>query len=226
MSYTDTERTRLQGLIDADPQVQTILREIQAIPFGDLPRRREAQVRLQNAINRISPDLAQSSMGEGYQVRDGQVEREPGEWGRLGRTALIGAGMGLGAYGLGAALGGGASAAAAPGALGPSTPGNIAATTAATVPPASLAAGVGGVGAGSKILDALTSKSGAASLASLIPLLMRGGGNGGGSGDAFTNNAQLQSLLDMSVNRAQRTDPLHAAVTQLAMSRLPTNMQR
>lgn len=50
--------------------------------------------------------------------------------------------------------------------------------------------------------------------------------SGSGAGDMLANNPQLQSLLDMSVNRAQRTDPLHQSITQLAMSRLPANMQR
>ena len=66
---------------------------------------------------------------------------------------------------------------------------------------------------------------GAGPLAALLPLLSNQQG-GGGSPDPFGNNPQLKSLMDMSVNRAQRTDPLHEAVTTLAMSRLPTNVQR
>lgn len=70
-----------------------------------------------------------------------------------------------------------------------------------------------------------------AKLAPLIPLLTLAhgggsGGTGGAPGPGLLDNPGLKSLLDISVNRAQRTDPLHAAVTQLAMSRLPTNMQR
>lgn len=81
---------------------------------------------------------------------------------------------------------------------------------------------------GQDLLDQLKSGKGIMSLASLIPMLMaaHGGGNSNGGGDPLSQNPQLNSLLDMSVNRAQRTDPLHQAVTQLAMSRLPTNVQR
>lgn len=93
-----------------------------------------------------------------------------------------------------------------------------------------VAGGVAG-GIGQKLLKSLTSGQGIASLASLIPLLLaiRGGGggsNGGAGAGDFAQMPQLNSLLDMSVNRAQRTDPLHQAVTQLAMARLPTNVQR
>lgn len=82
---------------------------------------------------------------------------------------------------------------------------------------------------GQSLVDRLTNPR---NLASLLPLLMaatnRGGGGNGGAGGAgdFAQMPQLNSLLDMTVNRAQRTDPLHQAVTQLAMSRLPTSVQR
>lgn len=77
------------------------------------------------------------------------------------------------------------------------------------------------------LLDTLKSTKGIASLASLIPLLLSNRGGGGNPlNDLLSQNPQISSLMDMSVQRAQRTDPLHQAVTQLAMSRMPTNMQR
>lgn len=67
-----------------------------------------------------------------------------------------------------------------------------------------------------------------AGLAGLIASLATrpGSGSGGDGGDPLAQDPQLKALLDMSVNRAQRLDPLHQSITQLAMSRMPTNMQR
>lgn len=135
-------------------------------------------------------------------------------------------------YGVGGALGLGVADAAFPGLFGAGAGGSVAGDVAG-VDAAIGGAGAAGAGAaggiGQHLLDQLKSGKGIASLASLIPLLMAaggGGGNNGGGGDLLSQNPQLNSLLDMSVNRAQRTDPLHQAVTQLAMSRLPTNVQR
>jgi hypothetical protein len=56
----------------------------------------------------------------------------------------------------------------------------------------------------------------------LLPLLMaRGGGNGGGVGNVGESMPQLNRMLDMSVQRAERTDPLHQMVTRLAEQRMP-----
>lgn len=91
---------------------------------------------------------------------------------------------------------------------------------------AGAAAGASG-GAGRALLDQLTSGQGIAGLAGLLTTLaMRPNGGGGGSGDPFSTNPQLQHLLDVSSQRVDRTDPLHQSITQLAMSRLPTNVQR
>lgn len=88
------------------------------------------------------------------------------------------------------------------------------------------AGGAGAAGAGG-LLSQLTSGQGLAGLAGLLTTLaMRPNSGSGGSGNGLADNAQLQRLLDMSAQRAERTDPLHQAVTQLAMSRMPTNMQR
>lgn len=144
----------------------------------------------------------------------------PFDWGNLLNIGVAG-GLGAGALSAAGAFGGGAGAGAG----------------AMYGPPESLAAGAGGAGAaagaggvGASLLKNLTSIKGIASLAGLIPLLMsaKGGGGDAGAGGAggFAQMPQLNSLMDMSVNRAQRTDPLHQAVTQLAMSRLPTNVQR
>ncbi len=84
-------------------------------------------------------------------------------------------------------------------------------------------------GAGSKLLDSLTSAKGVTSLAGLAAMLAtRPGGNSGSANGlpGGAGNDQLTQLMEMASQRAQRTDPLHQAVTQLAMSRLPTNVQR
>lgn len=123
----------------------------------------------------------------------------------------------------------GAPAAAA---LGPSTAGNIAATTAASAPPSILAAAgptaaaTTTAGVGSQILNSLRGRDGAAALMSLLPLLAARGGVGGNSGLGNLDTSRLNGLLDMTTERAKRTDPLHQSVTQLAMSRLPTGVQR
>lgn len=87
-----------------------------------------------------------------------------------------------------------------------------------------------GAGGGGGLIDSLTSPKSLAGLAGLITTLAtRPGGPGGGGGspdDVLKQYPQLAAMLDMSVNRAQRTDPLHQAITQLAMNRLPTNVQK
>lgn len=92
------------------------------------------------------------------------------------------------------------------------------------------AANGAGQGLGSRIgnglVDTLTSGNGIAGLAGLLTTLATRPNNSGGSGNGIGDNAQLQRLLDMSAQRAERTDPLHQAITQLAMNRLPTNVQR
>lgn len=100
---------------------------------------------------------------------------------------------------------------------------SVAAPPASSIPSGVASAG----GAGSKILDMLTSGEGVAAMAGLIGALTggRGGGNNGLQ-QLIGQNPQLGQLLDISAGRAQRTDPLHAAITQLAMNRLPTSVQR
>lgn len=80
-------------------------------------------------------------------------------------------------------------------------------------------------GVGQQILNALKSREGAAALMSLLPLLAARSG-GGNSGLGNLDTSRLNGLLDMTTERAKRTDPLHQSVTQLAMSRLPTGVQR
>lgn len=140
--------------------------------------------------------------------------------------------------GVGAGLGLGVADAAFPSLFGAGTGGSVAGDVAGVDQAiANAGAGVYGTGAGlaggigKTLLNNLTSTKGIASLASLLPLLMAAkgaGGSGSGTGAAtpFANQGQLDSLLNMTVNRAERTDPLHQAVTQLAMSRLPMNVQR
>lgn len=89
---------------------------------------------------------------------------------------------------------------------------------------AARAGGAGGIGG--KLLDSITSGNGIAGLAGLIATLATRPNGGGGSGDLMSQNPQLSELLNMSAERARRTDPLHQSITQLAMQRLPTNVQR
>ena len=89
--------------------------------------------------------------------------------------------------------------------------------------------GVPSGGVGSDLLARLRGKDGVTALASLLPLLAaatRGGTPGGAAAGQAAMPTGLEAMLNMSVERAKRTDPLHQSITQLAMSRLPTNMQR
>lgn len=178
-------------------------------------------------------------LSQEWKVENGQLVRSDPWLARnawwLAPTALVGGSA------LGAALGGAGTAtpAAATSGVLPSsdftalTPlGGIQAAPATSAanalasPAASAGAAAGGIGG--SILHALTSKAGIGALASLAPLLA-GGAGGGGRNPIQDFNAQypqLNELLTMSANRASRTDPLHQAVTQLAMSRLPTSVQR
>lgn len=142
------------------------------------------------------------------------------DWGNLATlgTAIV---MSAGAADAAGLLGG------APAVLGPPAPAAL-----GTIGPT---AGAGAVGGLAGVLKHLGGAQGIASLAGLLPLLL-GGGLGGGGGGGTPGGGQtspltsltpdISALLNMSVNRAQRTDPLHQAVTALAMSRLPTNVQR
>lgn len=95
-------------------------------------------------------------------------------------------------------------------------------------------AGTDAANAGSGLLKNLTSAGGLAKLAGIIPALMSfahgsGGGNGGGNGlsDDFIKQAYADAQREHAMQEARyrRVDPLHEAVTQLAYSRMPTNMQ-
>lgn len=157
-----------------------------------------------------------------WNSREGTYD-QPINWGNLASLALGGAmagpmvgpliakGVGsLGsAFGGGGAGAGGGGAAAAEAALGTVVPGAAGGLTLGTVvknliplaaPLIGLASGGGGEA---------------------------GGGGGGASGtDLLTQYPQLQELLAISAERSRRTDPLHQAITQLAMGRLPTSVQR
>lgn len=170
--------------------------------------------------------------------------------GLLGGAALIG-----GLSGLDALIGGGGAAAAGgttatgggllpsttiPAATGTLTTGAVAApTTAGAIGaaggwvPGAAGSAVGsatgapssGGGVGSDLLARLRGSDGAAALATLLPLLAASA-RSGNAGTPAPMPAGLTDMLNMSVERAKRTDPLHQSITQLAMSRLPTNMQR
>jgi hypothetical protein len=168
----------------------------------------------------------------------------------MGYGALASSGA-LGSAAAGTGGGSGAGAAGAAGGVLPSsnlsgnallaatqaTPGAIASQgVSAGIPLGGIAAsaGAGAAGAagggasaaggiGNALKSALTSSDGLGALASLIPMLMaaRGGGDGGGVGNISQSMPQLNRMLDMSVQRAERTDPLHQMVTRLAEQRMP-----
>lgn len=183
------------------------------------------------------------------QGNDGNLYATPHQgWLLRNMPWLIMGGMAAGAGA--AALGGGAAAGAVPTTINAAgLPVNMsAAATAGITPLGGLGAAVGkglvagagksgpswaadalGGGASGGIKGFLTDPKNYAGLAGLLTTLAtRPGGNGGGGNadDILAQNPQLKSLLDMSVNRAERLDPLHQSITQLAMSRMPTNMQR
>lgn len=84
------------------------------------------------------------------------------------------------------------------------------------------------------------------SLLNFLKQMLGGGGSGGGSNASkiaqagiaglgallgsrqknVLDDATVQQLLQMSLKRQQRTDPLHESVTQLAMAMMPTAYQK
>jgi hypothetical protein len=94
-----------------------------------------------------------------------------------------------------------------------------AAALGATPAGGSVAGATGGSGL-SNVIKSLTSTSNIPSLIGLGTSLLGGmGGNGSQSGE-------LDRIKQITEARMRRVDPLHQAITSLAMSRLPTNMQR
>lgn len=175
---------------------------------------------------------------QSYDVRGGRLVSNDHSLrnGILGGAALIG-----GLSGLDALINGGVGAAAAVGGMGPfDTASGLAGGALGPMPelggylPGTAGAVGGGVttgvttgaGAGSGIASRLTDPKNAASIASLIGMLAAGGAGGGGGTNSLTSNPQVQSLLDTVTNRAKATDPLFQSINQLAMSRLPTSVQK
>lgn len=135
----------------------------------------------------------------------------------------------------GAAGGGGATGATTSMIPGTGIPVVAGVGPAVTAPP-SVAAGLGTVAArtavptatqsiGQRIANAMTSREGIASLATILPMLMARGGGGTRSalGNAADTSSQLNELIGMQTERARRTDPLHQMVTRLAEARMPTS---
>lgn len=83
----------------------------------------------------------------------------------------------------------------------------------------------GGSSIGRKILNSLISPGGAVGLAGVIGALMAKNNSGGG-GDIGSQYPQLNELLNIQTDRVKRTDPLHQALTQSAMNRMPVNVQQ
>jgi hypothetical protein len=145
--------------------------------------------------------------------------------GILGGIGVIG-----GTTALGALAGGGGAATA----LGPwDTPTGLAGPALATGPTlgsvsgataAGTSAAGAGAGVGSRWLRELTTPQNATGLAALVGMLASH--NGSGANTSLTSSPQVQSLLDSVTSRAKATDPLFQSINQLAMSRLPTSVQK
>ncbi|MGE0445582.1 MAG: hypothetical protein AB7P99_10160 [Vicinamibacterales bacterium] len=183
-------------------------------------------------------------MGHDLKVERGRLVSDNNSTrnGILGGIGVIG-----GLSGLDAVIGGGTAGAATAGGTLPATtiPAATGTLTTGAVAPAMTtgAAAVGGAavpgatgaitggggspsgGVGGDLLNQIRNGNGAAAVTALLPLLAAAT-RGGGGGNQVAYPAGLESMLNMSVERAKRTDPLHQSITQLAMSRLPTNMQR
>ncbi len=237
---------QIQAQLDADPGYQNLLK---TIPYADRSRPQKIQAYVQSqhpdlwaAMNGL-PQTNGNSSGYGVDTtgKVGEGHNTPA-W----EIAATGAGMGLGAYGLNAlmpaAAGAGGVAPLGSETMGTSATGDIAGGASGTDFGLSGAPGVGATGPdlvnGSGLpsgipsgLAGLLSGKGLGALAGLIPMLAMSGnlggpGSGGGSVPNVLDNPQLQSLLNSAVGRVKNTDPLQAAISQLAMSRLPTNVQR
>lgn len=180
-------------------------------------------------------------------VPQGGFAKSRGEWNP--QTGQYDQGMNM--SGLGGAILGGA-AVAGPAVIGPalfgpgaaaapvgglSADGTIPFTTAPGVHAAALSGSVGpasglgaaggsaagGAAASGGLAGFLKNLTGGQNLTSFIGLgtSLAGGLGGGGSSDD-----ELKNLQAITEARMRRVDPLHQAITNLAMSRLPTNMQR
>lgn len=159
------------------------------------------------------------SRGE-WNPTTGQYEQSLNQGGLMGLVegaSAVAAPFALGALMPTAASAGAGAAAGENAALGAHaglTAGGAAAGVAGTA--AGMAAGAGANG----LVHGLTSNIGP--LAGLITSLS-GAGAGGGGG---SNQDQLARLQAITEARMRRVDPLHQMVTQLAASRLPINVQR
>jgi hypothetical protein len=207
----------------------------------------EAQ-RVANARSRAA--RAGVNVGPGRIGEDG-VLRDPNEepWyldPRIMGPAVVGAGSVVGAL-AGPAAAGGAASGVLPSSSLPASmtmnavpPAIASQGVSAAVPLGGMAAGAGAAGAAAggaatgagqsiarRAANGLTSDTGITALAGLLPMLMAGAANNGydrGMPDSPYSD-QLGQLLNMTTQRAQRTDPLHQMVTRLAESRMPTNMR-
>ena len=211
------------GAWQTDPEVQRLAQAVMAANAAPFTGQKRTQLDQATAAlqHYIDANRARLGVPDGYSVRgDGQLHKTGYPWWVIPAT---GAGMALGGLGLGAALGGSAAGAAtgaiaapvgtvAPGVVNLATPASNAA--AAAVPPAA-SGGLSGV------IKSLTSAGNLPSLVGLGTSLLGGLGNGGGS-----NNAELDRIQQITEARMRRADPLHQAITSLAMSRLPTAFQR
>lgn len=177
-----------------------------------------------------------------------QWDNQEGQWRSpidIGKVASWGVGAGLGVGALDAAGVFGAGAGAGTGStvgLGPSTPANIAATSAAAhAVPASLAVGTGAsAGAGAaltQILRSIATPRGAAGLAALLPVLTHGLGSGGSGGSGgtipmpdlsqnpFADLAPPTDARDayaMQKGRVTEAQPLYDALVAQAYGMTPT----
>lgn len=219
---------QLQARVDADPSVQN---------FTGWRRNASAGGRVDNpdALSVHIKALLGNQLPDGYDVsQDGQIvytnktpALQQAAWAALpiAGVSALGAALpsaaGAGAAGVNSAIPLGEIPAA--GSAGLYTAGQLGGAGLTGVDLASKA--INGAKAGSDVLNGLTSAKGIASLASMIPMILAAQSSNSDKNNPL-NNPQIQQLLNMSLQRQQRTDPLHQAVTQLSMSMLPTAVQK
>ena len=163
---------------------------------------------------------------DGSQFRDADERHWYSDPAVLGPLA-VGAGTGLGLLTAPAAAGASGAGLAADGTIPFTTaPGVQAAALSGTVGPSAAlgsmapAAPASAGGGLSGLLKSLTSASNLPSLIGLGASLAMNRGGGG------TNTAEIDRIKQITEAQMRRADPLHQAITSLAMSRLPTAFQR
>lgn len=233
---TDPELQRLRRAVLAEGQVAPVGRALQA-----------PSARMRALMTYINQRGSQLGIPAGYTVDidTNQLKKEAGiPWRQIGLTSvgmLAGAaavpalfGSAAPAAGQAAGAGAGAGTTAAAEGLIPATFASPAGMYPAAVESgiwgtgaSGAGAGLGGVaagaGVGGALKDFITDPRNIATLATTIPALVAASGESGS--DSALADPTVQQLLQMSLQRQQRADPLHESVTNLSMAMLPTAYQ-